>query len=333
MPEGILAKIMAEMVVEKEKRLAEIWEKAKKEKMKEINLSEMYKQETVEVPLKTGTLLDSIIGGGLPSGKSMLIYGGFGSGKTQTCFTMCVECPDHIVYIDTEGSFRATRLKQICDARDKSFEEVIKKVHLYQPIEWIEQCMILPNLPSPADIDGKIGLVILDSISKRFRGIEFAGRQTLQNKQPLVRESTFDLERYVREVGAALIITTQIYESPSGNPFMPAWANERPVGGSSLEHQPDFVVHLRRAAGNVRIARLVDSSFTPLMERPFQITAKGIEDLPEAARKMVEQTEKFEKEQLQPWLKERKKKKGKEEDKDKEGDEEEPKEEEKEEQT
>jgi len=292
-------KIVEELRAAKEKELAAVWDKLKNEKVTEKDLFTMYDQETTEIKLKTGTLLDFVLGGGLPAGSSMLLYGAFGSGKTQTCLTMCVECPDHIIYIDTEGSFKASRLKEICDARGKDFNEVFKKIHLFQPTSWIEQVKVLMDLPSPADVDGKIGLIILDSLTKRYRGIEFAGRQTLQAKQPLLREYILDLERLVKEIGAALIITTQIYESPVSNPFLPAWTGERPVGGSSLEHQPDFVVHLRKGQGNIRIARLVDSSFTPLMERPFEISAKGIEDLPEGKKtlELIKKMEKYGKQQ------------------------------------
>jgi len=170
------------------------------------------------------------------------------------------------------------------------------KIHLFKPETWLEQMVILNNLPSPTDVNGKIGLIILDSLSKKFRGIEFAGRGRLYVKQPLIRECIFKLEKIAHEYGAALIYTTQIYQSPTANPFLPEWSGQKAVGGASIEHQPDYVVFLRKATGNVRIARLMDASWQPQRERPFRITEKGIEELPEGEKaiKLIQKTEKFE---------------------------------------
>jgi len=281
----------------KEKILVEDFENAEKKELLEISVEEKYKQELSSKKIKTGTLLDDLIGGGLEPKSRLLLYGEYGSGKTQTCFTIAVLCPDHVIYIDTENSFKATRIKQICDARGIDYKEVFKKIHLFQPKSWIEQMLILDKLPSPADIeDGRIGLIILDSLSKHFRGIEFAGRQSLSIKQPLIRECIGRLERIADAYNCALILTTQIYESPTANPFLPDWTGQKAVGGASLEHQPDYVVFLRKAQGNVRIARLMDASWQPQRERPFMITEKGIEDLPETkkAEKIIKKTEKFE---------------------------------------
>jgi hypothetical protein len=107
----------------------------------------------------------------------------------------------------------------------------------------------------------------------------------------------------------ALIFTTQIYESPNASAFMPKWASFKAVGGASIEHQASYVMFLRRAQGNVRIARLTDSDWKPLSERPYLITVKGIEDLPdtETAKKVIEKAEEYEKE-LADKLRDKKKK-------------------------
>jgi len=302
--------IINELVKRKEETLSDTWKELKKKrKLKPVDLEKKLEEEGHNDKLKTGTLIDDLIGGGLEVASSMLLFGEYGSGKTQTCFTMAVLCPDIVIYIDTEGSFKASRIKEICDARGLDYKKVFDKIKLFQPSNWIEQMYILQNLPSPADY-GKIGLIIVDSLTKLFRGVEFSGRQSLSIKQPLIREYILTLEEIARDYGSALIYTTQIYESPTANAFLPDWTGQKAVGGSSILHQADYVVFLRKGQGTSRIARLLDASWQPLRERPFRISAQGIEDLPqtEKAEKMKEKSLKYE-ENLEKVLEDPKRKK------------------------
>jgi len=318
MPETEIQKIIKILQERKNDTLKPYLEALKEgTQVKPINQDELLKKEMKEGKIKTGTLIDEIIGGGLPPSSedavvAMLLYGEYGSGKTQTCFTMAVECPDDVIFLDMEGSYRAERVKEICDTRGRNWDEVKKKIHLFRPTNWVEQMMVLYSLPSPADTStGKIGLIIVDSLTKAFRGIEFAGRQFLTVRQPLIREFIFQIEEIVKSYESALILTTQISESPQANPFLPSWTGHKAVGGASVLHQPAFVIFFRRASGNIRIARMMDSSWKPLGERPFVITEKGIEDLPEdakARKALIEKAEKFEEKQKQEELKKKAKK-------------------------
>ena len=298
MPEAMksIEDIIHDLALKKEKKLVDFYKQAKENRLKPIDPFEAYEREQKEEKLKTGTLVDDMIGGGLESGSSILLYGEFGSGKTETCFTMAVLCPDKVIYIDTEGSFRWTRIKEMCDERKIDYQTVFKKIILFQPQNWVEQMMLLNALPSPAE-EGKIGLIIVDSLTKLFRGIEFAGRQELQVKQPQIREYMIALSEISKAYGCALIFTTQIYQSPQSNPFLPDWANEQAVGGASLQHQASYVIHLRRAKGIARIARLIDADWKPLAERPFIITERGIDNMPEGsgAEEMIKRAEEYEK--------------------------------------
>jgi len=314
MPEDNLNKIIEELRKRKILTLEpELKALKAKEPLENVDLFKLLEREQKEEKIQTGTLLDDLIGGGLPPTKSMLLYGEYGSGKSQTCYTMCVECPYAVEVIDAENSFRAERIKQICDARGKDYEEIFKKTIVVQPQSWVEQMRVLYSLPAPSDVPtGKIGLVILDSLTKRFRGIEFAGRQSLFVKQPIIREFSFRLEEIVKAYEAGLIITTQVYEDPNQQSFLAEWTKFKAVGGSSLLHQPDFVIFLRRVKGqNIRIARMMDSSWKPLRECPFVITERGIDNLPEdakARKALLEKAAKFEEKQKQEGVKVKKKK-------------------------
>lgn len=306
--------IIGELADQKEKKIVQFYKDHKGKKIKPVDPFEAYKKEQSQVKLRTGTLIDDMVGGGFEAGSSMLLFGEYGSGKTETCFTIAVLCPDTVLFIDCEGSFRWSRIKEMCDARGIDYVPVFNKIKLYQPANWVELMMTLAQLPSPADEGiGKIGVLIIDSLTKLFRGIEFAGRQELQVKQPPIRELMITGTEIAKAYECALMFTTQIYESPNASAFMPKWASFKAVGGASIEHQASYVMFLRRAQGNVRIARLTDSDWKPLSERPFLITVKGIEDIPETetAAKVLEKAEEYEKNQAEALKdKEKKKRKG-----------------------
>jgi DNA repair protein RadA len=309
--------IIGDLADQKEKKIVQFYKDHKGKKITPIDPFEAYEKELKQVKLKTGTLIDEMVGGGFEAGASMLLFGEYGSGKTETCFTIAVLCPDTVIFIDCEGSFRWSRIKEMCDARGLDYKVVFAKIKLFQPANWVELMMTLAQLPSPADEGiGKIGVIIIDSLTKLFRGIEFAGRQELQVKQPPIRELMITGTEIAKAYECALIFTTQIYESPNASSFMPKWASFKAVGGASIEHQASYVMFLRRAQGNVRIARLTDSDWKPLSERPYLITVKGIEDLPdtEKAAEVIEKAEKYETEQREALKdKEKKRKKAEEE--------------------
>ncbi len=281
-------------------------------KVKPIPIEELERREKTEFKIKTGTLIDELIGGGIPEAKSMMLYGELASGKTQTCLTTAVLCPDVVIYIDTEGSFRAERLEQICETRGLNWEEIKKKVIYFRPKTWADQLMVLFSLPSPMDIDGKLGLIICDSISKHFRGVEFVGRENLQIKNGLIREFILALERIAELHKAALIYTTQIYDKVSGTlPMAGPAQTQAPIGGRSAEHQPDFVLHFRKGKGNIRIARMMDSSWNSLGERAFVLNEKGIDNIPETSTAFSAEdarAKKFARRQQQEKIKKRVKK-------------------------
>ena len=300
MPETVkdIRGIIGELADKKGEKIIEFYKQTKSKQFKPVDPFKAYEKEQGQVKLKTGTLMDEMVGGGFEAGASMLLFGEYGSGKTETCFTTAVLCPDIVIYIDCEGSFKWSRIKEMCDNRNLDYKIVFEKIKLFQPQNWVELLMVMNQLPSPSDV-GKIGLIIIDSLTKLFRGIEFAGRQELQVKQPPIRELMITGTEIAKVFECVLIFTTQIYESPNANAFMPEWASFHAVGGASIEHQASYVMFLRRGAGNVRIARLTDSDWKPLSERPYIITVKGIEDLPDtkAAQELVEKTEKYEKNQ------------------------------------
>jgi DNA repair protein RAD51 len=75
--------------------------------------------------LTTGSVeLDKLLEGGIETGSITEVFGEFRTGKTQLAHTLCVTCQMAVtdggaegkaIYIDTEGSFRPSRLQAIAE--------------------------------------------------------------------------------------------------------------------------------------------------------------------------------------------------------------------------
>ncbi|VDN04342.1 unnamed protein product [Thelazia callipaeda] len=90
--------------------------------------------------LKTGCQhIDTFLKGGISKGKLTEFVGDVAAGKTQLCLTLTANLlisdrkqEDRVIYIDTNGSFRGTRLKQIMRSRgiqdENEAEKMISKV-------------------------------------------------------------------------------------------------------------------------------------------------------------------------------------------------------------
>jgi RecA/RadA recombinase len=295
-------------------KTGEGWEEFDKQ-LKQVEVSTIIQplaeENEREKILKTNTVLDDLFGGGLSVGQTVELYGEFATGKSQTIFTLIVEAATlgTVIMIDTEDTFSRKRIIQIAKERGKDTEKISNNIILYKPDSWEQQLAIPAQIPDPLPMP--LRLIIEDSLMALFRSSpEFAGRSNLGKRQELIRWHLRQLKRLAKEQGAIVVYTNQVYDEPVANPFAAKWASQMPAGGHSIAHIGDYRIFLRKARGNVRIARLVDNSELPPLERIFQINEKGIDDLSEEQQKeAVKREEKFEKEHTMGELVKKKPKK------------------------
>ncbi|KAH6563362.1 hypothetical protein BASA50_007527 [Batrachochytrium salamandrivorans] len=129
--------------------------------------------------------------GGFPIGKVTEVCGMAGIGKTQLCLQLCanVQIPQSLgglegmaLYIDTEGSFSAGRLKDIAEATvdfcngctdDKSLHmdlrQVLDNVKILRIFSHQEQVDTVNDLEAYIRACPGIKLIIIDSIALHFR--------------------------------------------------------------------------------------------------------------------------------------------------------------------
>ncbi|MBS3172266.1 DNA repair and recombination protein RadA [Candidatus Woesearchaeota archaeon] len=226
---------------------------------------------------------DTLIGGGFESGCITECFGAYGSSKTQIANSLAVRvqlpkdkggADGMAVFIDTEGTFRPERIKQIAEAVGIDAEEALKNIRIARAfnsdhqmilVEKIEELITKENLP--------IKLIIVDSLTSHFRA-EFAGRGSLAERQQKLNKHMHDLMKLSANYNVAIYVTNQVMARPDtffGDP------NEA-IGGNIVGHNSTFRLYLRRGKKGSRVAKLVDSPNLPEAEAIFYITESGVRD-------------------------------------------------------
>jgi len=161
--------------------------------------------------------LDELLLGGIETQAVTEFYGGFGSGKSQICHTLCATAAQPagsggldggIIYIDTEGTFRPERVEQIAKARGLDHIQVLRSVSVCKIYNSSHLELIIKDLGRYVN-EFKAKLVIIDSIISLHRA-EFAGRGTLADRQQRLNSMLHRLVRLAEIFNIAIIITNQV---------------------------------------------------------------------------------------------------------------------------
>lgn len=274
--------------------LAEIAEITKQTAMKAIKAArsmldmgfktgeDFLRQREAICKITTGSKeLDALIGGGVETQAIFETFGEYGSGKSQLGFQLAVnvQLPEEkggfngkVIFIDTEGTFRPERIKQLAEAVGLDPEKTLKNIFVARAYTSDHQMLLVEKI---FDIVKKerIKLVIVDSLMALFRA-EYIGRGTLADRQQKINRHMHTLQKLADIHNLAVYVTNQVMARPDiffGNPTAA-------VGGHVLAHTSTYRVFLRKSKGDKRIARLVDSPHLPEGEAVFRVTPKGICD-------------------------------------------------------
>lgn len=224
--------------------------------------------------------LDSLLGGGIETKAVTEVIGAYGSGKSQLCHTLSVTCQlpyeegglnGKVIYIDTEGTFRANRIKEIALSRELDPEKILAGI-FYVRVYNVSHLELVTRSLGTHTRRKDIKLIIVDSIISPFRS-EYIGRENLSERQQKLNIIINKLRNLAEFYGLAVVITNQVLTSPSiviGDSLIPA-------GGNVIAHGSTYRIFLRRS-GNYRIASIIDSPCHPFSEARFTITEKGISD-------------------------------------------------------
>src|SRR3972149_2168667 len=89
--------------------------------------------------------IDDMLGGGFETGIVTQLYGASGTGKTNICIQLAVECVKSgkkVIYIDTEG-FSADRFKQIAGENAK---KIAGDIIIYEPVSFEQQYSAITDI-------------------------------------------------------------------------------------------------------------------------------------------------------------------------------------------
>jgi DNA repair protein RadA len=210
-------------------------------------------------------------------------YGKFSSGKSQLGFQVAVNVQkpahegglgedSHVLFIDTESTFRPERIVQMAEANGMDAAKVLKQIHVAKAINSDHQ-MILIDKADEMIRANNIKLIVVDSMTSHFRS-DYVGRGALGERQQKLNKHVHALQRLADQYNLCIYITNQVMDRPDimfGDPTVP-------IGGHVLAHAATYRLYFRKGKEEKRIARLVDSPSMPEGECIFKVTPKGLAD-------------------------------------------------------
>jgi len=233
--------------------------------------------------------LDNLLGGkGVETGALTEAYGAYGSGKSQIAHSLAVhvQLPKEqggangvCVFIDTEGTFRPERIRQIAAAKGMDPQEALKKIFAARAFNSDHQMLLLDKIPELIN-DKKlpVKLIIIDSLTSHFRA-EFAGRGQLADRQQKLNRHIHNLLRLSEQYNIAVYITNQVMANPAVMFGDPTTA----IGGHIVGHASTYRIYLRRGKKGSRVAKMIDAPNLPESETVFWLTTGGLVDDEKAA--------------------------------------------------
>lgn len=234
------------------------------------------------IKITTGSKnLDNLLGGGVETKAVTESFGAYGSGKTQLALQLAINAQldlnegganGKVIYIDSEGTFRPERIRQISIAQGLDPEKVLNNIFIARAFNSDHQLLLVDKIKELLTKEN-IKLIIVDSLTSHFRA-EYIGRGTLADRQQKLNKYMHMLIRLAEQYNLAVYVTNQVMARPDvlfGDPT-------QAIGGHIVGHASTYRIYLRKGKKNSRVAKLIDSPNLPDNETIFYITSRGISD-------------------------------------------------------
>nr|XP_045581234.1 DNA repair protein RAD51 homolog 3-like [Procambarus clarkii]XP_045581235.1 DNA repair protein RAD51 homolog 3-like [Procambarus clarkii] len=246
--------------------------------------------------------LDDLLGGGIPLRAITELSGTPGIGKTQLCLQACVsvQLPSSVggvggeaVFLDTEGSFTAGRLKDMAasavhhvqtiggtkvDVSGFTVESILKGIYYFRCHSYIEVLAVIRHIPSLLQTHPKIQLIVIDSIAFHFRH-DFPD---MMARTGLLCRMTQELIQQATKFNMAVVVTNQMttrIECAGSSQLVAAL-------GETWGHCPTLRLTLHWS-GRTRVATLTKAPHRNNSSVNYQVTVAGIRDLPTSNQEKV----------------------------------------------
>jgi DNA repair protein RadA len=177
------------------------------------------------------------------------------------------------VYIDTEGTFRPERIKQIAEAKGANPENVLKNILVARAFNSDHQILLIDKIGELIKNGEPVRIVIVDSLTAHFRA-EFSGRGQLADRQQKLNKYLHNLMKMAEQFNLAVYVTNQVMANPAMMFGDPTTA----IGGNIVGHASTYRIYIRRGKKGSRVAKLIDSPNLPDNECMFFVSDGGVVD-------------------------------------------------------
>ena len=278
-----ISRSQAEEILESANKLTE----GKIRLMTAKDIYEMRKKTIKRIP--TGSrAIDEMIGGGVPTCSLVGLFGRLGSGKTQTCYQLIVNCMKYLgrkaAFIETEPqTLDLDRILQM--ARDQGVDLNLEDIYvipaeMIDSPEWLYKAYQFIHQRILEGMD--IGLIVIDSFNAPFTQ---TAREYLPNRSREQRRHIGFLQMLARKYNIAVVMTFQVMGVPDQGQQLQAKKDfgimYPPVASEAVKHGVNYWIALRRKAaakGPLHEATLADGPM-PRATVEFIIDKIGIRDV------------------------------------------------------
>lgn len=222
----------------------------------------------VESKIPTGSSpLDWLLEGGFEKGIVTTLYGTAGSGKTNICMvSVASQSHKKVLYIDTEGGFSVSRLKQITD----DYKTVLKNVSVLRPTDFVEQKNVFEDLKRMVSDD--ISLVIIDSIAMLYRLELWKSKNNMKTNRELGIQLA-SLIQIARNFNVPVLMTNQVYADLENKDKYSM------IGGDVLKYASKCIIELTEDDGVRKAVLKKHRSLPEGKSVSFKIVDRGIVDV------------------------------------------------------
>lgn len=257
--------------------------------------------------LSTGSKgIDALIDGGIETQSIFEIYGEFAAGKTHFMHQLAVMVMaplsmqglnSSIIYVDTEQTFRESKIMNFAKARNIP-DEVVKNNLLHIRAETSEDQLLIierivngdsEELFKKAEITkhNPLRVIIIDSMISKLRS-EFSGRSNLAPRQQKLNKMLNLCLSFAIKHNGLVLITNQVTADPAAMYFGPT---VKAAGGYVMSHAATYRLYVRKGRDRKRIVKVVDAPNSPTNECGVYLTGAGLVDSDEDELDLGSQSE------------------------------------------
>ena len=178
-----------------------------------------------------------------------------------------------VVFIDGESTFRPERIIQMAKAVGLNPDEVLGNIKVARAFNSDHQTLLAEKTEDLIR-DGKVKLLIVDSLTSHFRA-DFTGRGQLADRQQKLNRHMHTLMKFASQYNICVYVTNQVMAKPDmffGDPTAP-------IGGNIVGHNSQTRIYLRKGKKGSRVAKLIDSPHLADGEAIFIVKEDGIRDI------------------------------------------------------